>query len=62
MGVSSAAKGAFDRRRQKAEPLRDWRKPSVLLHMLLMVLANAKNWSLCRNLGRRQVRAITARN
>ncbi len=38
-----------DRWRQKAEPLRDWRRSSVLLHMLFMTLANAIYWSLCRN-------------
>lgn len=37
----------------KTEPLRDWRESSVLLHKLLMIRANAKYWSLCRNSGRK---------
>ena len=35
--------------RQKMEPLREWRKSSVLLHLPLLTLANASFWSLCRN-------------
>lgn len=52
-----------DRWRQKSEPLRDWRRSSVLLHLLLLTLANANYWSLCRNDGRKFifVRAIKSR-
>ena len=35
--------------RQKAEPLREWRKSGVLLHLPLYDLGQRKIWSLCRN-------------
>lgn len=52
-GDSSAFCESSDRCGKNAEPLRDWRRSSVLLHKPLMILANANFWSLCRNDDRR---------